>query len=147
MISPHTGKRGRPLVFLGLVVLGWTGIRLTMGAVGLEGTEVSTSAGVLHAKGEALAQLDASANGTGSDVRSDSADRRDQEIPSDAQPSKLDERGSPGLDTPPPAHLVADPIPLPSASTHNSLWMSASQAETLEPVANRSEAAPDGIAD
>lgn len=147
MISPHTGKRGRPLLFLGLVVLGWTGIRLSMGAIGLEGPELSASAGALQAKGDALTQLDASASGVDPDVRSDNADGLDQQDPSDAQSSKLDERASPGLDTPPPAHLVADPIPLPSASTHNSLWMSASQAETLEPVANRSEAAPDGIAD
>lgn len=145
MRSSDTHRRGRPLVFLCMVVVGWTGLRVAMGAIDLEQPQPLTAITLAQEESSVVpsAAIDGLASGSDIAASEDTTVELDQDNASDLQAATMEDLPAPAqLDAPPPAHLVAEPIPLPAASTHNSLWMSASQFEPLPSGPATSETDP-----
>lgn len=125
MSVSNTRRRGRPLGFILMVVMGWAGLRFAVvslwPAADQPGAPVLQFAALEDAEGVGQLEADlvvAESPETNPDAV---APAPEELLPSDGLVE--------GLEPAPPAHLEVTPVPLPEAAAHNTLWMAASSLD------------------
>ena len=111
-------RRGRPLIFLLLLLAGWTGMRVAVLSFWPQTSEQTPPASFLVA----VVENPPSPSPAGGSVV-------DEAAPALLHTSPAATMLVEGLEAAPPAHLEVPPVSTSQAAAHNALWMAASGFE------------------